>query len=158
MNVLNSTTPGMTGISLDLDEPGFATVEDLCRKAFGFRLFTILANDPGAGEICRIYSSNPADYPPGGRKPMGRTPWGEGVLRRGRAWLGDGEDALRWAFPDAALILSLGCEACACAPVRQGDRVIGVLSLCDVRGSYAAEDLNGLGALAQLLVAPLGQL
>nr|WP_319483085.1 GAF domain-containing protein [uncultured Cohaesibacter sp.] len=146
--------PQTMGITVAVPPMSFDLAKDICRKAFGFRLFTILLNDSKSGEIMRLYSSNEADYPPGGRKPMGPTPWGDIVLKRGICWLGDGEEEIRWAFPDADRILSLGCHSCACAPIIHEQQVVGVLSLSDDKGHYSADDLAGIAAIARLL-APL---
>ena len=47
-----------------MPEMSFELAMDMCRKAYGFRLFTILLNDSEAGEIMRLFSSNETDYPP----------------------------------------------------------------------------------------------
>lgn len=147
--------PAPKGVTLTPAPVSYALIEDLCRRAFGFRLFTVLAFHPEAGEVRRIYSSQPAAYPVGGRKKMGPTPWGELVLDRGQAWLGNGAEDIRWAFPDAEQILALGCEACACAPITADGRIIGVLSISDAADSYSIGDVQALSALAGLLADPL---
>lgn len=136
------------------DQPAalFDCVRSVCDETFGFRLMTILRHLPASGEIARLYSSHPGAYPPGGRKPMGPTPWGRIVLEQGHSWLGNGAEDIRWAFPDADRILSLGCDACACAPVVRAGRTLGVISLSDRRDSYAAADLDALAVLAQTLL------
>ncbi len=143
--------PEAHGTCAPMPVMSFELAMDICRKAYGFRLFTILLNDGEAGEIMRLFSSNETDYPPGGRKPMGPTPWGDHVLKEKLCWLGDGEAAIRWAFPDAEKILSLGCQSCACAPIVSDGQVIGVLSLSHVEGHYSLDDLAGIAVIAGLL-------
>ncbi|MDO5604996.1 MAG: hypothetical protein Q4G25_07540 [Paracoccus sp. (in: a-proteobacteria)] len=150
-------SPGAHGVAMPVPATSFAGVAELCRHAFGFTFLTVLENHPARQEIRRVFSSHPQDYPTGRFKPMGGTPWGAVVLEAGQSWLGEGEEAIRWAFPDADLILGLGCYCCACAPVLDRGRVIGVLSLNGPAGAYRPGDLGPLGLLAGLLTEPLGQ-
>ena len=145
-----STQPEQ-GVSQPVPAMSFDLAKEICQKAFGFKLFTIMLNDSKAGEVMRLYSSNEADYPPGGRKPMGPTPWGDIVLKGGSCWLGDGAASIRWAFPDAEKILSLGCYSCACAPIIEHGKVLGVMSLSHEQGYYAKADLAGIASIARLL-------
>lgn len=129
----------------------FAAFDRLCKQNVGHELFTLLAWDAPAGEVERIYSSRPTEYPLKGRKPMGPTEWGARVLKGRQTWLGNGADDIRWAFPDHELILSLGCEACINAPVRWDGDVLGVVSALGPMGSYDEADLAGLDLLAATL-------
>lgn len=140
------------GTCVAVSATSFEQVEAICLKLFGFKLFTVLRRLPESGEIERIYSSNARDYPVGGRKPMGPTPWGAVVLDGGQAWLGNGADDVRWAFPDSTLLLQLGCDAIACAPIVKDGTTIAVLSLSDGIDSYEPADLVPLSLLAGLLV------
>ncbi|ASM75508.1 GAF domain protein (plasmid) [Pseudosulfitobacter pseudonitzschiae] len=132
----------------------FRAVQDTCETRFGFRFLTILKNLPGTGNVMRMHSSE-ADYPTGVFKPMGLTQWGRVVLDGGQSWLGNSREDVFWAFPDAELILSKGCEACACAPVLWAGRCIGVLSLNSTRDSYSSEDMAELTLIAQSLAPAL---
>ncbi|ESR25919.1 GAF domain-containing protein [Lutibaculum baratangense] len=141
-------------------EPGqpdtlFRAVDDLTRETVGHILFTVLANLPKSGEVERMHSSRPREYPLLGRKRMGPTPWGDRVLKDGRTWFGRNADDIRWAFPDHELILSLGCESCLNAPVRYDGRVLGVISVLGPEGAYEEEDLGLLALLTPYLVPPL---
>ena len=140
------------GVHVDIVAPSFETVATICRRAYGYRLFTVLRWCRDTGEIERIYTSNPIDYPVLGRKPMGPTPWGAVVLSGRKAWVGNGRDSIRWAFPDSVVMAELGCDACACAPVLRNGETIGLISMADAEGSYSAADLPGLSALASLLL------
>jgi hypothetical protein len=77
------------------------------------------------------------------------------VLHSGAPWHGEGPDAIRWAFPDHALILSLGCESCLNAPVRYDGATLGVVSVLDAAGSHDAHHLADLVTLSAFLVPPL---
>lgn len=129
----------------------FEAFDALCQESVGHILFTLLAWDAPSGEVERIYSSRPVEYPLKGRKPMGPTEWGAKVLKGRETWMGEGADDIRWAFPDRELILSLGCEACLNAPVRWNGDVLGVVSVLGPAGSYNEVDLAGLDQLAAML-------
>jgi hypothetical protein len=106
----------------------------------GFRLFTVLLVD--LPDVVRVHSSNPEDYPVTGRKRMGPTPWGAHVIGDGKPWLGLTPSDLEWAFPDHALIASLGCGCCINIPVQDGGQTIGTLNLLDVEGRYTTDHLT----------------
>lgn len=128
----------------------FTDLQDALAEDIGFRLFTVLLVD--LPDVVRLHSSNPGDYPVTGRKRMGPTPWGAHVIVEGKPWLGHGPDDLKWAFPDHALIASLGCECCINIPVRHAGRTIGTLNLLDVAGRYTAEHLARAAAYADRFV------
>ncbi|WP_339114750.1 GAF domain-containing protein [Thioclava sp. GXIMD2076] len=132
----------------------YRAVQEMCETRFGFRFLTVLKNLPGTGNVMRMHSSE-ADYPTGTLKPMGLTEWGKIVLEGGQPWLGNSEEDVRWAFPDAELILSKGCEACACAPVIWAGRCVGVLSLNAPRDTYSPEDMDDMTLIAQCLAPAL---
>lgn len=133
----------------------FEAVENECAGRFGFHFLTILKALPDPRHVQRMHSSSPQDYVIGALKPMGGTPWGRLVLEDGLPWLGNSREEVLWAFPDAELILSKGCEACACAPVLWDGRVLGVLSLNAARNSYAQSDLTEMTLIAQTLAPAL---
>ncbi|MDQ0314951.1 GAF domain-containing protein [Amorphus orientalis] len=135
--------------------PTFQTADQIAAEYLGHRLFTILAFRAEAGEVERIYSSRPAEYPLLGRKKMGPTPWGDVVLKGGKPWFGASADDIRWAFPDHELILSLGCETILNAPVRFDGRTLGVISVLDAPQAYDASDLALVQFLAPALVPAL---
>ncbi|MEO3475099.1 GAF domain-containing protein [Roseomonas sp. CAU 1739] len=119
----------------------FRAAEAASAALMRHRLFTALFVVPGGAEVERVYSSDPVAYPLTGRKHMGPTPWGEHVLKQGRVWHGNGMDDIRWAFPDHALIESLGCAACINIPVREGGVVVGTLNILDAVDAFTDEDI-----------------
>lgn len=138
------------------DQPSalFRAVQHLCADRYTFRFLTVLQNLPGTGNVMRLHSSDP-DYPVGAFKPMGPTGWGHLVLDNGESWLGNSREDILWAFPDAHLILSKGCEASACAPVLWAGHCIGVLSLNAPRDTYTAADMTEICLIAQTLAPAL---
>jgi hypothetical protein len=125
---------------------GFHELERQLSEVIGFRLFTVLQVD--LPEVVRLYSSNREAYQVTGRKLMGPTPWGAHVIIEGQPWLGHTAADLKWAFPDYALIASLGCGSCLSIPVRENDQTLGTLNILDAEGRYAQDDLIRASAYA----------
>lgn len=133
-------------------DAGFAAFSDHCRARAGHRLFTVLAWIAEDNEVQRLWSSRPAEYPTAARKQMGITEWGARVLHRRERWMGHTAEDIRWAFPDHALIASLGCASCINGLVEWDGRLLGVVSMLDAAHAYGDADLAGLNAIAPLLV------
>jgi GAF domain-containing protein len=130
----------------------FRALEALAGRTVGHTLFTVTRNIEASQEVERVYSSNPAAYPLGGRKQKEGTRWGDVVLDRGEVFLARDRDELRAAFPDYELIFSLGIEAILNVPIRYAGRCIGTLNLCGKAGQYDGGDVRTGRVLAALLV------
>ena len=138
-----------------LAEPGqpapvFRAIDSNVQALIGHRLFTLLHVD--GEEVARIYSNRPAEYPLAGRKMMGPTPWGDLVMKRRQPYLGPDKAAIRWAFPDHALIETMGLGATINLPVIYDGAAIGVVNILDAEYSYTPEHLAKVLPLAPLLV------
>lgn len=133
----------------------FRTAEAASKALIGHRLFTILFVVEDGTEVERIHSSDPAAYPLTGRKTMGSTPWGDHVLKQGRTWLGNGMEAIRWAFYDHELIARLGCAACINVPVREGGTVVGTLNILDAEDAFTEQDVATAEVIAGFLPGAL---
>lgn len=133
-------------------EPVFTALDRVIRRLIGHRLFTLLICHHAAGEVERIYTSRPESYPLAGRKLMGPTPWGDHVLKRGQHYLARTDADIRWAFPDHALIRSLGCGACINLVVAYDGTVLGTVNILDAEHAYDAADLALVAPLAALLI------
>lgn len=116
----------------------------------GHQLFTLLLVD--GEEVARIYSNRPAEYPVAGRKPMGRTPWGELVLKRGQPYLGTDKAGIRWAFFDHALIESMGLGSVISVPVVYDGRCLGTMNLLDAEHHYSPDHVPLATQLGPLLI------
>ena len=151
---MKNVLPKLLTAQTQLDQPArlFDAVENTCADLFGFTFLTILQTLPNTNNVVRVHSSTPDDYPVGALKPMGGTPWGNVVIDDRKTWLGNTPDEVLWAFPDAQLILSKGCEACACAPVIWNGTTRGILSLNAPRDSYAIDDVGKMSQIAQMLL------
>lgn len=137
------------------DDAVFAVVADAADTLIGHRLFTIMAFDPDAVQVQRLFSSNPETYPTGGRKDKRDTPWGRHVLEEGRPFIGVEADDIRANFDDHEVILGLGLESVLNVPVRRYGRTVGTMNLLHERGYYGPADLDCGHCLAGLLVSSL---
>lgn len=137
------------------DNAVFAAIAHAADTLIGHRLFTIMAFDPDAVQVQRLFSSNPDAYPTGGRKDKRDTPWGRHVLEEGRPFIGVEADDIRANFDDHEVILGLGLESVLNVPVRQYGRTIGTMNLLHERNFYDTADLDCGHFLAGQLAAPL---
>lgn len=132
----------------------YGAVERALARLVGHRLFTLLVVVEGGVEVERVWSSDAAAYPLTGRKRMGPTPWGALVLEGGQTWLGNDEAAIRWAFPDHALIAGLGLGACLSVPVVAFGRTLGTINILDRAGAYTPDHLRTAALFAPALALP----
>lgn len=119
----------------------FEALERAMGATLGHRLFTLLRYHAAAQESERIYTSQPAAYPVGGRKPVRPTPSTARVFGERRAYIGRTATDIRAAFADHALIFSLGCESVLNLPVLFDGRVLGTVNLLHEAGWYAETDV-----------------
>lgn len=136
----------------------YPAIQSALDQIVGHKLFTLMAIDHGRGEAARIYTSHPAEYPVGGRKPLGdMTAWGKIVLQDRQPWIAYDSADIEGAFFDHALIAELGCASCLNVPVIEedtpgGPRVIGTVNLLHGAGHYAPEHIEKVAPFAALLV------
>jgi len=138
-----------------LEKPGqpdviFSALDCLTRSLVGHQLFTLLTVD--GDEVARVYSNRPAQYAVSGRKPMGRTPWGDLVLKNCKPYLGRDMEGIRWAFFDHALIESMGLGSVINIPVVYDGACLGTMNLLDAEHHYRPEHVAPVAALAPLLI------
>ena len=130
----------------------YETVGDALSVLLGHQLYTLLLLSPDGTEVQRIHSSNPAAYPLQGRKRMGPTPWGAHVLKGQRPWMCNDAEGIRWAFPDHALIESLGLASSVNVPVLYAGYTLGTLNLLDRAGAYGSDAMDTASLFAPYLV------
>ncbi|WP_431282322.1 GAF domain-containing protein [Humitalea sp. 24SJ18S-53] len=136
-------------------QEAFLAAENAVLALTGFRLFTILFVTRDGHEVERVHSSDPEAYRLSGRKRMGPTPWGAHVLEARKPWHGGDAEAIRWAFPDHALIASLGCGSCINIPVVSMRQIIGTLNVLDGPGVLRADQIPAIQAVAPAIALPL---
>ena len=128
----------------------FKAIDALAQKLVGHQLFTLLVVD--GNEVSRVYSNRPKEYPVGGRKPMGKTPWGDLVITRKEPFLGPDKAGIRWAFFDYELIESMGLGSVINVPIVYNDECIGAIALLDAEHHYKPEHVALAMSLAPLLI------
>jgi hypothetical protein len=137
------------------DQPAAAlrALDSALRQDPGHKLFTVLAIDAARSESRRMYSSAPEEYPCEGTKPL-RTDsdFYRAVFISGEPRICRNRDECRAAFPDHALIASLGCESAVNVPVRWNGITLGSLNLLHEAGWYDASCLPLLAVYAGLAV------
>ena len=63
------------------------------------------------------------------------------VLERQQCYLARDAEGIRWAFPDHALIASLGLASAINVPLVAMGQVLGTINLLDAAGRYTDEDV-----------------
>ena len=128
----------------------YVALDRATKEIAGHQLFTLLYVD--GDEVVRTYSNRPAEYPVSGRKPMGKTPWGDLVIHGAKPYLGRDKAGIRWAFFDHALIESMGLGSAINIPVIYDGRCIGAMNLLDVEHHYEQHHVEKLMPYGQLLI------
>jgi hypothetical protein len=135
----------------------YRRIAELARARFGYRLFTAMRYLPDTDEVERVYTTDAAAYPTGGRKLKRDTAWSRQVLGAGEPYFAGGEDGIRAAFDDAEKILALGLGAVINVPVRHSGRVVGTLNFLREAGGYSIGDVPEALALAPLAAEALAK-
>jgi hypothetical protein len=128
----------------------FKALQAECETLIGVDLFTLLIKD--GDEVARVYSNRPVEYPVFGRKHMGPTPWGDHVLKGQQPYLGRDVAGIRWAFPDAALIESMGLGSVINLPVVYDGETIGTMNLLAPEHHYVEAHVAKVVPFAPLLI------
>lgn len=131
-------------------------IHNIAVRRLNAGLVTAMRYDEPNETVERLYSSNVAAYPVGGRKPKRDTAWGRHVLVERRVLLSAGDDAIRAGFPDHAIIFGLGLHSCLNIPLVSGGRCVGTLNVLRAAAEWSDEEVAlvralGLAALAAVL-------
>ena len=133
----------------------YRTAERIAAETIGWRLFTILCYVEAEQAVERLYSSDEAAYPVGGRKPLSKITASHGAMERGEVFLAATKEDVRKAFFDHELIFSLGITAILNVPIRYAGRRLGTVNLCGEEGMYGPAEIAKAKILAGLLVPAL---
>jgi transcriptional regulator with GAF, ATPase, and Fis domain len=119
----------LTASRNDTPQEFFDEVARTAAEAMGCALFTVMRLDPGTQEVERLYSTDRAIYPLGGRKKKRDTDWARQVLKDQRLFIGEGDAAIRAAFDDHETIIGLGLHSIINVPLTANDGAcIGTLN------------------------------
>lgn len=133
----------------------YARVAGLVAETVGFKLLTVLRFVEATEEVERLYSSDPAAYPVGGRKQLKTINKDHSLAASGEIFLAANEAQVRRTFPDHGLIFSLGAGAVLNAPIRHQGRRLGTLNCCGLANSYGPGPIDNAKILANVLVPTL---
>ncbi len=109
-------------------------------KTIGHSLFTVMAFDRDRIEVERFYTSDPENYPAGGRKKKRDTDWGQFVLLDGQTYIGANDEDIRRNFDDHEIIAGLGLCSVINIPIKRMDVTIGTMNLLDTTAHYDERD------------------
>ena len=132
----------------------YRAAERLAAETIGWRLFTVLRYVEPAQAVERLYSSDEAAYPVGGRKPLSKitaatAPWSRAKC----SWRQRRRSAP--GVLDHELIFSLGITAILNVPIRHAARRLGTVNLCGEEGMYGPRRDRPRKVLAGLLAPTL---
>ena len=135
----------------------FGAIAEVARRRLDAGLVTAMRHDEAASTVERIYSSNEQAYPVGGRKLKRDTGWSRKVLVEHRVLVNAGDDDIREAFDDHAIIFGLGLHSCINVPLVSGGKCIGTLNVLAARANWSDDEIAivralGLAALAGVLM------
>jgi len=132
----------------------YLAVQRVLAERLGFGLFTLLVCTDDVTQVRRVHTSNSQAYPVAGLKQMGTTPWGDRVLKNQLCYLTGDAKGILWAFPDHALIASLGLASAINVPLVAMGKVLGTINVLDAAGRYGEVDVDVVRCIAPYLVAP----
>jgi hypothetical protein len=131
----------------------YAAIDRLLQEVIGHKLFTLMRVHEAAAEVERIYSSNEAVYPVGGRKGKRGTPWSQAVLDRGEVFVARDPDEVRAAFADHELIFSLGIGSIMNIPIGYRGLRLGTMNISHDAGWFDDRDA-AIGRLVAPFMVP----
>ena len=120
-------------------EQAFAALQALTEATVGAKLFTYMSVDMQAGLARRAYTSDPANYPASGTKPIRYDSWFDIVHKERRYFVANTIADIAKVFPDYELIDSLGCQSVVNMPVVIGGELIGTVNMLHEDGYYTPE-------------------
>ena len=106
----------------------FERIDHEAGLVIGQALFTATAFDARTMQVQRVYTSNGAVYPVGGRKPKRDTEFGRRLFIEGKSLVCEGDEAIARIFDDHDTICGLGLHSSINAPVLDAGRCVGVLN------------------------------
>lgn len=120
-------------------DAAFAALQALVQATVGARLFTYMTVDMEAEVARRAYTSDPANYPTSGTKPIRYDSWFDIVHKQRQYFVANTIADIAKVFPDYELIDSLGCQSVVNMPVVLGGELVGTVNMLDVEGYYTPE-------------------
>jgi GAF domain-containing protein len=143
----------LAAVAAEREDPHalFAAADALVARTIGHKLFTVMRVHEAGLAVERVYTTNARAYPVGGRKEKRDTPWGRAVLTEGRVFVAPTPEAVRHAFADHELILSLGIGAIMNVPIAFGGRRLGTMNVSHDADWFTPEDAERGRVIAAVL-------
>jgi hypothetical protein len=123
-------------------DAAFGALQALVQATVGAKLFTYMTVDMAAEVARRAYTSDPANYPTSGTKPIRYDSWFDLVHKERRYFVANTIAEIAKVFPDYELINSLGCQSVVNMPVVLGGELVGTVNMLDVEGYYTPERVD----------------
>jgi hypothetical protein len=120
-------------------EAAFSALQALVQATVGAKLFTFMTVDMEAEVARRAYTSDAANYPTSGTKPIRYDSWFDLVHKERKYFVANTIADIAKVFPDYELINSLGCQSVVNMPVEIGGVLVGTVNMLDVEGYYTPE-------------------
>ena len=135
----------------------FAAITAVAARRLQAGLVTAMRYDEPAATVERLYSSNPAAYPVGGKKLKQDSDWSQHVLVERHVLVSAGDDAIRKHYVDHPTIFGLGLHSCVNVPLVGAGKCLGTLNVLNARSMWsddevAAARVLGLAALSAVLM------
>jgi GAF domain-containing protein len=135
----------------------FAAIAQVAARPLDAGLVTAMRYDAAEQAVERLYSSNPAAYPVGGRKLKRDSNWSRHVLVEHRVLVSAGDEALKKHYTDHATITGLGLHSCVNIPLVSNGACIGTLNICRPQADWSEDEVAaarvlGLAALSAVLI------
>jgi hypothetical protein len=124
------------------------------RRMAGDSIFSIQQNvtterDPlDEIRLRRFYSSEAEHYPVNGAKRKTRGPWTECLFLQGRAFVGEGDEALARHFDDFEQMRAHGLQSVINVPLLQGHLCYATFNVFGTRPRWLPQEVLGIRLLA----------
>lgn len=132
-------------------DEAFGALQALVQATVGAKLFTYMNVDMEAEVARRAYTSDAANYPTSGTKPIRYDSWFDIVHKQRQYFVANTIADIAKVFPDYELIDSLGCQSVVNMPVVIGGVLVGTVNMLDVDGYYTPERV---AAIRELIAVP----
>ena len=120
-------------------DAAFGALQALVQATVGAKLFTFMTVDMEAEVARRAYTSDAANYPTSGTKPIRYDSWFDIVHKERKYFVANTIADIAKVFPDYELINSLGCQSVVNMPVVIRGELVGTVNMLDVDGYYTPE-------------------
>ncbi len=134
-------------------EAALQAVTELALTAIGCKGCTIFRYIDATAEVERIYSSNLASYPLGGRKAISAYPVNQAVLAKGEIYVAQDRAGVTRTYKDFEKIFAMGVTSIMNVPVRHAGRNLGALNCFGEEGWFDA-DRQARGRIVAGLLVP----